>query len=158
MNVAFFLPLLLCSLHCYGLLLLLYFWVLFYRFSPVCYIRYIYSHTHIIYSVYTNVLSIFPTLFQLGICYHMLSKILATEKRRDELRLAIQLDNIDIVNPLLYKDHCIQISSLAQGGTYLFWFMVLILYIRVHKNTNILLCVQYIQIGLIYCFIYLYVY
>ena len=124
----------------------------------MCIRIHIYSHTHIIYSVYTNVLSIFPTLFQLGICYHMLSKILATEKRRDELRLAIQLDNIDIVNPLLYKDHCIQISSLAQGGTYLFWFMVLILYIRVHKNTNILLCVHYIQIELIYCFTYLYVY
>ena len=53
----------------------------------------------------------------------MLSKILATEKRRDELRLAIQLDNNDIIDPLLYKVYCILISSLTQGGTDLFCFV-----------------------------------
>ena len=123
----------------------------------------VYKNTHIFSYAY-NILSLYQCPFYISYFIsirHMLPyafKNISYEKRRDELRLAIQLDNIDIVNPLLYKDHCIQISSLAQGGTYLFWFMVLILYIRAHKNTNILLCVQYIQIGLIYCFIYLYVY
>ena len=74
----------------------------------------------------------------------MLSKILATENGRDELRFTIQLDNNGIISPLLYDTHCIQISSLAQGGTDLIWFVVLLLYIHTYKDTNISLCIQYI--------------
>ena len=57
------------------------------------------------------------------------------------------LNSSDYINPLLCQFHCILICSLIQGVLIYFsliWFMVFILYIRAYKNTNILLCVQYI--------------